>query len=102
MSCFCFDHDGLEVAFLHFISERHCVLNFWDVDRSWAVSRIAACFRRNASPIMAIDVWFMTMDISSKVYRRVYVASGCSSSALAYSSLKGGGGALFMMHWLAS
>ena len=51
---FCFDHDGLGVAILHFVGGRHRDLGLRE--DPCAVSRTAACFRSNASPMMGIDV----------------------------------------------
>ena len=63
---FCFGHDGLGVAFC--ISSVSAIV-IWIFGKSivpCALSRIAACFRRNASPIMGNNFWFMTMNVSSK------------------------------------
>ena len=68
-----------------------------------AVSNIAECFRRKANPIIGMVVRVMRINVSLKVYYSIlnliiYVPRGCSSSALAYWTLKGGCGALLMMH----
>ena len=55
---------------LHFCLSSVSAIVIWNLGKSivpCAVSRIAACFRRNANPIMGKDVWFMMMNVSSKV-----------------------------------
>ena len=67
----CFDSVLIMLGLgLHFCLSSVSAIAIWIFGKSivpCAVSRIAASFRTNASPIMGNDVWFMTMNVSSKV-----------------------------------
>ena len=64
---FCLYRDRLGVALLPFICGCHRDLDLGKSMVPCAVSRIAACFRKNANPIIGIDVWFMIMNVSPNV-----------------------------------
>ena len=55
---------------LHFCLSSVSAIVIWILGKSMvpcAVSRIAACLRRNVNPIMGNHVLFMMMNVSSKV-----------------------------------